>query len=65
MRISQQELADKTNISRNSIGFIERCQKEPSLSTAFKISQALNKTVDDVFEYKATNDNYDLCEKHA
>lgn len=47
--ISQQELADKTDVSRQSINNIERERYTPSVELALKISKALKCSVEDLF----------------
>lgn len=49
---SQQFLADKVGVSRQTINHIEKNKYNPSLVLAFKISQSFQKTLIDVFEYE-------------
>lgn len=44
--IKQDELAEKTHLSANYIGMIERGEKKPSLSSLIKIVNALGITAD-------------------
>ena len=46
--LSQQELADKVNLSLNFIGKIEVAFSKPSLESVIKIAEALNVTVSDL-----------------
>ena len=47
--LSQQELADKVNATRQTIGLIEKGKYNPSLKLCIKIAKALNKTLDQLF----------------
>lgn len=47
---SQEELAKKCNVSRQTINAIENDKYDPTLSLAFKLSKELNITVDKLFE---------------
>ena len=46
---SQQDLAEKLGVSRQSIISIERERYDPSLELALKIAQSFNKSVEDIF----------------
>jgi len=50
--MSQQALADVTNVSRQTINAIELGKYTPSLDLAYKIANAFNVGIDEVFEYK-------------
>lgn len=47
---SQEELAKKCNVSRQTINAIENDKYDPTLSLAFKLSKELHITVDELFE---------------
>lgn len=47
---SQDELAKKCNVSRQTINAIENNKYDPTLSLAFKLSKELQTTVDKLFE---------------
>ena len=47
--LSQQELADKVKVTRQTIGLIEKRKYNPSLNLCIKIAKALNKTLDQLF----------------
>jgi len=47
--ISQQELAELVNVTRQTIGLIEKGKYNPTLNLCLKISIALNKTLNDLF----------------
>jgi putative transcriptional regulator len=48
-RLSQAELADLVNVSRQSINAIENERHDPSVSLAFAIARALSVSVTEVF----------------
>jgi putative transcriptional regulator len=47
--LSQQELADLVNATRQTIGLIEKGKYNPSLNLCIKIANALNRTLDELF----------------
>lgn len=47
--MSQQELAEKTGVSRQTINAIEKGDYNPTLKLCIEICKALNKTLDDLF----------------
>ncbi len=47
---SQDELAKKCDVSRQTINAIENNKYDPTLSLAFKLSKELHITVDELFE---------------
>lgn len=48
-RWSQAELAERVDVSRNSINSIENGKFDPSLPLAFRIADAFGLTVEEVF----------------
>ena len=54
--LSQQELADIVNVSRQTIGLIEKGGYNPTLSLCTRIAKALNKTLDTLFWEESQND---------
>jgi putative transcriptional regulator len=52
--MTQQQLADKVGVTRQTIIAIEQGRYSPSLPLAFKIAHAFNSTVEQVFEYRDT-----------
>lgn len=50
--LSQQELADKVNVSRHTIYKIERDKAVPSVLLALRLSETLNVPVDKLFRIK-------------
>ena len=49
IKISQQELADRCNVTRQTINAIENEKYDPSLQLAYKKKKNLNTTVDKLF----------------
>ena len=49
--MTQQELADKAGVTRQTIIAIEAGKYAPSLPLAFRIARAFNTSVEDVFQY--------------
>lgn len=50
MNITQQELAEKVGVSRQTINSIELNRYIPSTTLAIKISNLFNTTVNEIFE---------------
>ena len=50
--MTQQQLAERIGVSRQTIVAIEKGNYSPSLELAFKIARAFEKKVEEVFEYK-------------
>jgi len=53
LNITQQELADKINVSRQTINSIEADRYIPSTILAIKISNVFNTTVNSIFKLEA------------
>jgi putative transcriptional regulator len=49
--ITQEELADKVNVTRQTIIAIEKNKYIPSLELAYKISLFFNKKIEEIFVY--------------
>jgi putative transcriptional regulator len=47
---SQQELADKLEVSRQSINAIETGKYDPSLPLAFRLARMFGKRIEEMFE---------------
>jgi putative transcriptional regulator len=47
--LSQQELADKVDVTRQTIGLIEKGGYNPTLNLCIRIAMALDKTLDQLF----------------
>jgi len=54
--MTQKELADKVNVTRQTIASIEKGKYSPSLELAFKIALVFNKPLEEVFTYKSNSD---------
>lgn len=48
--MTQEDLAQKTGVSRQTINAIEKQKYDPSLSLAFKLSKCFGVTVEDLFQ---------------
>jgi putative transcriptional regulator len=53
--LSQQELADLCELTRQTIGLIEKGKYNPSLSLCVKIANVLNVTLNDLFWHENKN----------
>ncbi|MGA9718836.1 MAG: helix-turn-helix transcriptional regulator [Acidobacteriaceae bacterium] len=49
--MTQQELADKVGVTRQTVIAIEQDKYSPSLETAFKVAMALGVPLDQCFQY--------------
>ena len=49
--MTQQELAEKTGVTRQTIVAIEKCKYFPSLELAFRIAKVFNKPLEEVFMF--------------
>ncbi|MDZ5710768.1 helix-turn-helix transcriptional regulator [Jeotgalibacillus haloalkalitolerans] len=47
--ITQEQLAKRTGVTRQTIGLIEKGEYNPSLQLCVAIAKELNKTLDDLF----------------
>jgi len=54
--MTQQELADKTGVTRQTIMAIENGKYFPSLELAFRIANIFKVALSEVFSYNADND---------
>lgn len=50
--MTQQQLADKAGVTRQTIIAIEAGKYAPSLTLAFRIARAFNSRIEDVFQYE-------------
>lgn len=48
-RLSQQELADLCEVTRQTIGLIEKGKYNPTLKLCVRIARVLDKTLNDLF----------------
>lgn len=51
-RITQEDLAVKVKVSRQTLNAIENGKYDPTLALAFRISKVFRLRVDEIFEYK-------------
>lgn len=51
-KLTQEQLAEKVNVSRQSIIAIESGRYNPSLELAYKIAQVFDMTIEDVFIFE-------------
>ena len=49
--MTQQELADKVGVTRQTVNAIEGGKYSPSLEVAFRIARAFGKPLEDVFQF--------------
>jgi len=49
--VTQGELADELDVSRQTINAIERGRYDPSLELAFKLATYFDCAIEDIFEY--------------
>ncbi|QGN06586.1 transcriptional regulator [Halorhabdus sp. CBA1104] len=54
--ITQGELADDVDVSRQTINAIERGRYDPSLELAFELAHYFECTIEDIFEYDPADD---------
>ena len=50
--LTQEALAEKVDVTRQTILFLEKGKYNPSLRLAYKISKVLNSKVEDVFSFE-------------
>ena len=50
--ISQEELADALQVSRQTVGSLENGRYNPSILLAFKIARYFGMTIEDIFLYE-------------
>lgn len=55
MRMTQQELADKTGVTRQTIVAIEQGKFNPSTVLALKMARVFNVTIEALFELEETD----------
>ena len=48
-KLTQQDLAERVRVARQTIGLIEKGKYNPSINLCIKIAKALNKTLDQLF----------------
>jgi putative transcriptional regulator len=50
--MTQQSLADRIGVTRQTVNAIELCKYSPSLEVAFRIAAVFGVPLDDVFQYE-------------
>lgn len=50
--MTQQELADRVGVTRQTINALEAAKYSPSLELAFRIADVFDKPLEEVFKYK-------------
>ena len=56
---TQQELADRVQVSRQTIISLERGRYNPSIILAFRLSRQFEVAIEDIFSYSETEDGYE------
>lgn len=51
--LTQADLANAVEVSRQTINAIEKGKFDPSLILAFKLSEYFSKSIEDIFEYRS------------
>ncbi len=54
--LTQQELAEKMDVTRQTIISLENGKYNPSITLAFKIAKIFNTTIEDIFLFEEGND---------
>ena len=49
VKLTQEELADEVGVTRQTIGLIEKEKYNPTIALCLKMSQVLNKSIDQLF----------------
>jgi putative transcriptional regulator len=55
--LTQQELADRVDVSRQTIISLESGRYNPSILLAFRLSKLFGQTIEEIFIYKEEIDN--------
>lgn len=55
--LTQEKLAFRAGLNRAYVGYIERCERNPSIETIYKIAQALNTPLYKFFKFEEGGDN--------
>jgi putative transcriptional regulator len=53
--MTQQDLADRVGVTRQTIVAIEKAKYSPSLEVAFRIARVFNRPLEEVFSYDAAD----------
>lgn len=54
--MTQQELAEKVGITRQTVMAIEKGKYSPSLEVAFKIALVFNQSLENIFQYSPSSE---------
>lgn len=52
--LTQQDLADRVEVRRETIVFLEQGKYNPSLELAYKIARTFDKTIEEIFVFEDT-----------
>lgn len=55
-RLTQQDLADKVGVSRQTIISLERGRYNPSIELAFRLARLFETTIEEIFFYEEGSD---------
>ena len=55
--MTQQDLADRVGVTRQTIAAIEKAKYSPSLEVAFRIAHVFNKPLEEVFSFTPGDDS--------
>lgn len=58
--MTQEELAEKLQVSRQTIGSLENGRYNPSIILAFKISKLFGVSIEEIFIYEEGNEKWNL-----
>ena len=56
-KLTQEELAEKVGVTRQTIGLIEKENYNPTIALALKLRQVLDKSLDQLFWLEEENEN--------
>ena len=56
--MSQQELASRIGVTRQTVNAIEGAKYSPTLELAFRIAEVFSVPLEEVFQYEATTDEH-------
>ena len=57
--MTQQQLAEKVGVTRQTIVAIEKAKYSPSLEVAFRIARVFNSSLEEVFSYSPSDEPAD------
>jgi len=63
--MTQQELADRVRVTRQTVNAIELGKYSPSLEVAFRIAQVFRVNLEDVFQFHSESGEPDESTQHA